>query len=135
MSRYILMDLSDEEYDIIVKIISRMQATKKETVKILNRGELQLDPLKRKVLKNGKEVFLTAKEFSILFLLASYPEIVFSHRQIYESVWEKDYFCDEANVTAHVGHIRKKIETDSQNPRYIQTVHGVGYKFAKQKDN
>ena len=52
-------------------------------------------------------------------------------QQIYETVWGKEYFCDEGNVTAHIGHIRKKIELDPRNPVFIQTVRGIGYKFAK----
>lgn len=134
MSKYILLDLSDEEYDTILKIIDRVKETGEKSVKILKRGQLEIDSLKRKVLREEKEISLTAKEFSILFLLASYPEVVFSHRQIYESVWGEDSFCDEANITAHIGHIRKKIESNPRNPLYIQTVRGVGYKFAKQKD-
>ena len=65
------------------------------------------------------------------FFLASYPGQVFTHRQIYEAVWGKEYFRDEGNVTAHIGRIRKKIEPDPRNPIFIQTVRGIGYKFAK----
>lgn len=132
--KYILMSLSDKEYEMIVKIIENRGENHQKSEKNLRRGQLDIDFLKRKVSSGGKEISLTAKEFSILFLLASYPEIVFSHRQIYEAVWGEDYFCDEANVTAHIGHIRKKIEPDPRNPVYIQTVRGIGYKFAKQKD-
>ena len=49
----------------------------------------------------------------------------------YEAVWGKEYFRDEGNVTAHIGRIRKKIEPDPRNPIFIQTVRGIGYKFAK----
>lgn len=93
--------------------------------------------LKRaKALKNRivATSYIMSGEFSrgdILFFLASYPGQVFTHRQIYETVWGKEYFCDEGNVTAHIGHIRKKIELDPRNPVFIQTVRGIGYKFAK----
>ena len=53
------------------------------------------------------------------------------HEKVRETVWGKEYFCDEGNVTAHIGHIRKKIELDPRNPVFIQTVRGIGYKFAK----
>lgn len=98
----------------------------------LGHGVLMIFPLQRKILKETKEVILTAKEFDILYFLASYPGVVFTHQQIYEAVWKDEYFCDEGNVTAHIGHIRKKIENDPKNPTYIQTVRGVGYKFAKE---
>ena len=98
---------------------------------ILVFGELEINSVERSVSLNKEQVIFTSKEFEILFFLASYPGQVFTHRQIYETVWGKEYFCDEGNVTAHIGHIRKKIEPDSRNPVFIQTVRGIGYKFAK----
>lgn len=98
---------------------------------ILVFGELEINSVERSVRLNKEQVFFTSKEFEILFFLASHPGQVFTHRQIYETVWGKEYFCDEGNVTAHIGHIRKKIEPDSRNPVFIQTVRGMGYKFAK----
>ena len=92
---------------------------------------LELNVLERNVNLNKKQVPITSKEFEILFFLASYAGQVFTHRQIYEAVWGKEYFRDEGNVTAHIGRIRKKIEPDPRNPIFIQTVRGIGYKFAK----
>lgn len=93
--------------------------------------QLELNTMERSVRLNKKQIVVTSKEFDILLFLASHPGQVFSHRQIYEAVWGKEYFCDEANVTAHIGRIRKKIEADPRNPVFIQTVRGVGYKFVK----
>ena len=98
---------------------------------ILVFGELEINSVERSVSLNKEQVIFTSKELEILFFLASYPGQVFTHRQIYETVWGKEYFCDEGNVTAHIGHIRKKIELDPRNPVFIQTVRGIGYKFAK----
>ena len=92
---------------------------------------MYLDYNNRIAFHKNREINLTVKEFEILFFLASYPGQVFTHRQIYEAVWGKEYFRDEGNVTAHIGHIRKKIELDPRNPVFIQTVRGIGYKFAK----
>lgn len=92
---------------------------------------LELNVLERNVNLNKKQVPFTSKEFEILFFLASYPGQVFTHRQIYEAVWGKEYFRDEGNVTAHIGRIRKKIEPDPRNPIFIQTVRGIGYKFVE----
>lgn len=97
---------------------------------ILNHADLYLDYNNRIAFHKNRKINLTVKEFDILFFLASYPGQVFTHRQIYETVWGKEYFCDEGNVTAHIGHIRKKIELDPRNPVFIQTVRGIGYKFA-----
>ena len=83
---------------------------------ILNHADLYLDYNNRIAFHKNRKINLTVKEFDILFFLASYPGQVFTHRQIYETVWGKKYFCDEGNVTAHIGHIRKKIELDPRNP-------------------
>ena len=96
---------------------------------LLTFDNLTIDFSRRKVYLKEQEIDLTSKEFDILFFLASYPGQVFTHHQIYESVWEKEYVYDEGNITAHIGRIRKKIEPDPRHPVYILTVRGVGYKF------
>lgn len=101
--------------------------------KIIIAKELKIDSEKRQVTLRGEQIFLTAREFDILFYLASHPGQVFSHRQIYEAVWKDEYFQDVGNITAHIGHIRKKMEINSRCPIYIQTVHGVGYKFMEKE--
>ena len=95
-------------------------------------NDLEICFSKRTVFLKKKEIFLTAKEFEILYFLASYPDFVFTHKQIYEEVWKEEYIYDDANVTSHISHIRRKIEPDPNHPVYIQTVRGVGYKFVKQ---
>lgn len=92
-------------------------------------GELEIDILKRQVRVGNKHIVFTSKEFDILFCLAVNPGKVFSHREIYEAVWKKEYFQDAANITAHIGHIRKKLRVNADKHDYIQTVHGRGYKF------
>lgn len=76
----------------------------------------------------GNEVILTPKEFAILELLAKNKGIVFSTRQIYEKVWQEDFFEAENVVMVHIRKIREKIEKNPRKPRYIKTVWGVGYK-------
>ncbi|WP_374972363.1 winged helix-turn-helix domain-containing protein [Blautia producta] len=98
---------------------------------LINIENLKINPKERIVWGAEKKINLTSKEFDILLFLASHPGQVFTHRQIYETVWGKEYFCDEGNVTAHIGRIRKKIESDPRNPIFIKTVRGVGYKFVK----
>lgn len=100
---------------------------------IIRANELILDQGKRQVIHKNELVNLTTREFDILYFMASNPGCVFSHRQIYEAVWKKEYYRDTANITAHIGHIRKKIEPDTRHPIYIKTVHGVGYKFSSGK--
>ena len=98
---------------------------------ILNHADLYLDYNNRIAFHKNRKINLTVKEFDILFFLASYPGQVFTHRQIYETVWGKEYFCDEGNVTAHIGHIRKKIELRSPKSRFYPNRARDRYKFAK----
>lgn len=98
---------------------------------VITVNELRIDSIKRQVMYKDELINLTAREFDILYFMACHPGQVFSHRQIYEAVWQNDYYQDVANITAHIGHIRKKIEPDTRCPVYIQTVHGVGYKFTE----
>lgn len=94
--------------------------------------KITIDKKKMEVIISGEKINLTATEFRILLYLTSYPDHVLSYKQIYEAVWEEEYVHDDANITSHISHIRKKIEPEPNHPRYIQTVRGVGYKFVKQ---
>lgn len=91
---------------------------------------LHIDALSREVTLGGKLVEMTPKEFDVLFFLASSPRQVFSRAQLLESVWQSSpEWQDSATVTVHVRRIRNKIEDDPENPRWITTVWGVGYRF------
>ncbi|PKM95886.1 MAG: DNA-binding response regulator [Firmicutes bacterium HGW-Firmicutes-1] len=83
----------------------------------------------RRVSLNGQNIFLTAKEFDLLLYLAQNPDIVLSKDLIFDRVWGMDSFGDIATVTVHIGKIREKIEKDTSNPQYIETVWGAGYRF------
>ncbi len=91
---------------------------------------LEVDRFRRRVLVGGKPVELTAKEFEVLALLASSPGRVYSREQIMRHLWYGDFFGEVRAADVHIQHIRSKIEPDPKNPRYVQTVRGVGYKFA-----
>jgi DNA-binding response OmpR family regulator len=91
--------------------------------------ELIIDPARREVRLRGEEVDLTALEFELLAALASRPGLVFNRGQLLEHVWGEAYFGSDHVVDVHVANLRKKIEDDPANPRYIKTVRGVGYRF------
>jgi len=99
---------------------------KRDDLKI--RG-LVIDTNARRVYVNGKEVTFTAKEYALLFFLASNPDRVFSKDELFEKVWGLDSMGDLATLTVHIRKIREKIETDPANPQYIKTIWGVGYRF------
>ncbi|MFP4662547.1 MAG: response regulator [Halanaerobiales bacterium] len=82
---------------------------------------------------NGQEVILTPKEFQLLTVLAQNPDIVFSNEKLYNDLWDAESFGDYRTVMVHISKIRKKIESDPKNPKFIKTIKGVGYKFEYQK--
>jgi DNA-binding response OmpR family regulator len=81
------------------------------------------------VFLNGKEVSLSAKEFEILVILAQHPHRVFKIDDLYQRIWGSDSFGDTRTLIVHISNLRKKVESDIANPKYILTVRGVGYKF------
>jgi DNA-binding response OmpR family regulator len=91
---------------------------------------LSIDEISRRVFVRSKEVFLTAKEFDILLLLAKNPDRVFRKENIFNIIWGEETYGDVSTVTVHIRKIREKIEEDANNPKYIETVWGVGYRFA-----
>lgn len=94
---------------------------------------LSISKESREVLRNDDSIELTAKEFDLLYFLASNAGQVFTKKQIYNQVWEDAYAYDDNNIMVHIRRLRKKIEPDAEQPSYIQTVWGVGYKFGKGK--
>ena len=74
-------------------------------------------------------MFLTGKEFDILYFLASSPGQVYTKKQIYKAVWQEEYVYDDDNIMAVISRIRKKTEADPAAPRLITTIRGVGYRF------
>ncbi len=76
-----------------------------------------------------KEVTLTAREFDVLVFLAQNPNRVYSKDELFEKVWELEAVGDAGTVVVHIKNIREKIEYDPQNPQFIETVWGAGYKL------
>jgi DNA-binding response OmpR family regulator len=96
----------------------------------LDFGDLRVDLTTREVFVGGSLVETTAKEFDLLVFLASSPRQVFTRNQLLEHVWESSAaWQDPATVTEHVRRIRRKIEPDPDQPRWVRTVRGVGYRF------
>ncbi len=91
-------------------------------------GELTINRAGRTVQKHGLPLELTAKEFDLLVFFAENPGKVFTKRQIYRTVWNDEYAFDDNNIMVHIRRLRKKIEDNPENPNYIVTVWGVGYK-------
>jgi DNA-binding response OmpR family regulator len=90
---------------------------------------LELDADTREVRRDGEELRLTAKEFDLLWFLASNPRHVFSREQLMSRVWGYEVALDTGTVTVHMRRLREKIEADPSQPRFLETVWGVGYRF------
>ena len=92
-------------------------------------GELVINPKSRSVTRMGQAVSLTPKEFDILYFLAENRGEVFTKEQIYKAVWSENYLLDDSNIMAFIRKLRKKIEPNPDEPKFIITIWGIGYKF------
>ena len=92
-------------------------------------GGIRLNEQTHRVFVDGKEVFLKNKEYELLLFFMLNVDTVFSRESLYERIWGLDAMGDNATVAVHINRLRAKIERDPENPRYIQTVWGAGYRF------
>ncbi len=128
---YVVKPFSPQELVSRVRAVLRRTNSQLpgSTEKPLHFESLQIDPQARRVTVNGEEKTLTVKEFDLLWVLARHARQVFSRDQLLDLVWGLAEYIDPSSVTVHVRRLREKIETDPSNPRHVQTVWGVGYKF------
>lgn len=129
---YLTKPFSPAELTARVKShINRYERLKGKTTcsEVITHKGLEINAGSHKVFVNGKEKQLTTKEYELLFFLASNPNIVFTKEHIFNTIWGDDYYGDTATVPVHIQKIRKKIEKDSGNPHYIETLWGTGYRF------
>jgi DNA-binding response OmpR family regulator len=89
----------------------------------------ELDPVSRKVTVRGEEAQLTVREYDLLLHFTRHPGQVFSRDQLMDAVWQYSFYSDTSTVTVHMRRLRAKIEEDPSNPRWLETVWGVGYRF------
>ena len=102
--------------------------------KTITAGGLSIDGTGREVRKDGRLLELTAKEFDLLLFFAENQGKVFTKKQIYRAVWKEEYAFDDNNIMVHIRRLRKKIEDNPENPKYILTVWGVGYKMGGERE-
>lgn len=112
-------------------ILRRNNKTEKEQANsnVLNIGDMRIDCDSRSLFIRGKEIYLTAKEFDLLELLAFNPNRVYSRDVLLKTVWGADYPGDGRTVDVHIRRLREKIEKNSSEPKYVHTKWGVGYYF------
>ena len=126
---YVTKPFSPRELAVRVRTVLRRTAHASLPAERLELGRLIVDARTREVTVDGRQLRLTAKEFDLLFFLASHPRQVFSRDQLMDRVWGYAAALDTGTVTVHVQRLRSKIEPDPRTPRYLETVWGVGYRF------
>lgn len=116
-------------YDTLID----QSVTRDNVNEIIRAGDLEIDKTARRVFIRGEEKTFTTKEFDLLFFLAKNPNHVFKKEELFQKIWGFTSVGDIATVTVHIKKIREKIEADSSNPEYIETIWGVGYRFKSQE--
>ena len=126
---YVVKPFSPAELVARVDAVLRRIDPVPEHAPTLEFGELRIDPAGRRAFVGDCERQLTQREFDLLLFLARHPGQVFSRHQLMDAVWQYSFYTDTSTVTVHVRRLRAKVETDPGEPRFIQTVWGVGYRF------
>jgi len=124
---YVVKPVEPRVLDARIRAVLRRQARVGSPAE--THGELVIDRSSLTVTLRGREISLTPTELRLLLVLSGSARQVFSRQQLLDLVWEHDYLGDSRLVDACVQRLRAKIETDSSEPRYIQTVRGFGYRF------
>lgn len=126
---YITKPFSLRELSARIRSVLRRANPSSVKNELIRRGELVIDEEKFRVWKNDQVISLTPAEFQILLTLARRPGVVYSRLQLLQATTKDSYMGYERSVDSHISHLRKKIETDPSQPKYILTVHGIGYRF------
>nr|WP_236733114.1 winged helix-turn-helix domain-containing protein [Clostridioides difficile] len=134
--KILVISLSENEEQIFTQTVKWLSDKLNCSAVVLEpqQQEFSIDPYTRNcITEYGKSVYLTAKQFDLLYFLYSHKGQVFTKEQLYEKVWGYEDVIDGSNLTSFIRKLRKKIEPIPDNPQYIITVWGVGYKFNEEK--
>jgi DNA-binding response OmpR family regulator len=126
---YVTKPFSPRELAARVRTVLRRSAPRAPAEERLSFGDVELEQATRETRQDGREVRLTAREFDLVWFLASHPRRVFSRDQLMASVWGYTAALDTGTVTVHIRRLRKKLERDPSQPQHLQTVWGVGYRL------
>jgi two-component system response regulator ResD len=127
---YVTKPFSPRELTARVRTVLRRAESHLMTDERLSFDGLVIDSSSRDVTRRGESLRLTAREFDLLWFLASHPRRVFAREQLMRRVWGYSAAVDTGTVTVHVRRLREKIEEDPSRPRHLETVWGVGYRFS-----
>lgn len=128
---YIIKPFSPRELVARVRAVLRRTQGEVQTAGIIRMGPLEIDLNGHNVSRQNEEIKLTRIEFSLLATLARHPGQTFSRAQLIQRLHGADDSGFDRSIDAHIKNLRRKLEDDPADPRYIQTVYGIGYKFAE----
>jgi two-component system alkaline phosphatase synthesis response regulator PhoP len=127
---YVTKPFSVKELIARIKaVLRRSSEVNKKQESIIKIRDIVIDTEKHEVTKNGKALELTLKEFEVLKILALNKGKVLSRDFLLDEVWGYDYYGETRTVDVHIRHLRRKIEDDDKDPKYIETIRGVGYRM------
>ncbi len=115
--------------ELVARIHAVLRRTGKKSPMVIRVGDLGIDLEKHEVFVKDRKIELTASEFALLAFMAQHPHRVFTRLQLLDAMRGSTYEVSERAVDSHIKNLRKKIERNPQEPEYIQTVYGVGYRF------
>jgi two-component system, OmpR family, response regulator ResD len=126
---YVVKPFSPAELVARVDAVLRRAEPEPEREEPIVFDDLEIDPSGRTILVRDEEVQLTVREFDLLLFLVRHPGQAFSRDQLMEAIWDYTFYTDTSTVTVHMRRLRAKVELQPSEPRWLQTVWGVGYRF------
>jgi two-component system, OmpR family, alkaline phosphatase synthesis response regulator PhoP len=127
---YVTKPFSPRELAARVKaLLRRAEPSGAPSDKVLEIGQLRIDPAAYRVTRSGKSVPMSTLEFRLLYFLAARPNRVFTRDQLLDGVWGTERFVTPRSVDVYVRRLREKVELDPQHPMYMKTIRGAGYLF------
>jgi two-component system, OmpR family, response regulator ResD len=127
---YVVKPFSPAELVARVDAVLRRVDTVPEQEPPLRFDGLEIDPSAHRVFVDGEPAELTVREYEVLLFLARHPGRAFTRNELMDHVWQYAFYTDTSTVTVHIRRLRAKLERDPEFPRWIETVWGVGYRFA-----
>ncbi len=142
MDKIVGLELGADDYMVKpfnpLELVARIRAILRRSLKngegdknIISMGSLRMDIRAQKLFKNGADIELTPREFSVMRVFMENPDKALSRDELLDLIWGKNYFGDIKTVDVHIRRLREKIEDDPSNPRMIETVWGYGYRWRK----
>jgi two-component system, OmpR family, response regulator ResD len=126
---YVVKPFSPAELVARVDAVMRRAEPESEREEPIVFEGLEIDPAARTVQVRGRPVQLTVREFDLLLFLVRHPGQAFSRDQLMDAIWDYTFYTDTSTVTVHMRRLRAKVEANPSEPRWLQTVWGVGYRF------